>query len=186
MTPVEVGSAEDNVQLLTNLVTTFRKKEVKYASLKALDQGLEEWWETVSDAGVWTGSQLKSLVEYRTFLINDLGPTCPLSKILEYHRLWSKAVSERRHDMFQVGGYYVPHLFIKAGLLQVARSSGSSPFHHKGGGKRDTATEPGAATSTADTVTPDRKRHPDSGKHAAGSCTKHPWSTTHTTAECRA
>ena len=181
MIPAEVGSTEDNVQLLTSLITTFRKREVKYTSLKALDQGLEEWWEDVSDSGTWTGAQLRSLVNYRTFVVKELGDVHTLSKVLEYHRLWTKAVSAGKHDMFQEGGHYVAHLFIKAGLMYTARPAGSSPPYK--GNKRGTPSEPGAATPP---VTPGgRRQHPDAGKYAAGSCTKHPTSTTHTTAECR-
>ena len=184
MIPAEAGSVQDNTQLLTNLITTFHKKEVKYASLKALDQGLEEWWESVSKSGTWTGRQLMSLVNYRTFLILELGPLHPLSKILDYHRLWTKAVNSGEHDMFQIGGHYVPHLFLKAGLLTVPKAPASFASARKGG-RPSTSTEPGAATGAA-ASTAGRPRHPDSGKYPAGSCTKHPSSTTPTTAECRA
>jgi hypothetical protein len=183
MIPTEAGSVEDNTQLLTSLITTFRKREVKYASLKALDQGLEEWWESVSKSGTWSGRQLMSLANYRAFLIQELGPVYPHSKILEYHRLWTKAVNEGEVDMFRPDGLCVPHLFLKAGLLTVPKPS--STFNHARniGKQSSTASEPGAAVPTP---TGTRFRHPDSGKHPAGSCTKHPTSTTHTTAECKA
>jgi hypothetical protein len=183
MIPAEAGSIQDNTQLLTNLITTFHKREVKYASLKALDQGLEEWWEAAAKSGTWTGLQLMSLANYRAFLIQELGPVRPLAKILDYHRLWTKAVNSFEHDMFQPGGHYVPHLFLKAGLLEPVRQSAAFSSH-KGGKQSTNTTEPGAVASSAAT-SGGRFRHPDSGKHPAGSCTKHPASTTHTTADCR-
>jgi hypothetical protein len=182
MIPTEAGSVQDNTQLLTSLITTFHKREVKYATLKALDQGLEEWWESVSKSDTWSGRQLMSLANYRAFLIQELGPAYPLPKILEYHRLWTKAVNAGEVDMFGPGGHYVPHLFLKAGLLTAPKPS--STFNRKGGTQSPPSSEPGAAGSAAPTGT--RFRHPDSGKHPAGSCTKHPWSTTHSTAECKA
>lgn len=182
MIPVEAGSVQDYTQHLTRLMTTMHRTAAKYASLKALDQGLEEWWESESRHGTWTGLQLMSLANYRAFLIQELGPTRPLSKILEYHRLWTKAVYSFEHDMFQPGGHYVPHLFLKAGLLEPIKSSSSSSSSHRGGKQSTNTAEPGAAAGTA---AANLKRHPDSGKHPAGSCTKHPTSTTHTTAECR-
>ena len=183
MIPVEAGSVQDHTQHLIRLFTTYQRTAAKYASLKALDEHLEEWWEAVSKGGAWTGVQLMSLANYRAFLIQDLGPTRPLSKILAYHKYWSKAVYTFEHDMFQPGGHYVPHLFLKAGLLEPVKSSSSSSSSHKGGKQPTTPptpAEPGAAAGSAAA-----KRHPDSGKYPAGSCTKHPTSTTHTTADCR-
>jgi hypothetical protein len=180
MIPRAAGSAEDNTQLLTSLITTFHKTTVKYNTLKALDEGLEDWWVKASKSGTWTGTQLMSVANYRAFLVHELGPTRPLSKVLEYHRLFTAAVNEGDHDMFQTGGHYIPHLYLKAGLLEPLKSA--SAFHPpRKGGKSAVSDEPGTATGTVI-----RKRHPDSGKHPAGSCANHPTSTTHTTAECKA
>jgi hypothetical protein len=181
--PAEVGSVQDNTQLLTKLITTFHKSTVKYSSLKDLDQSLEDWWVKASKSGTWTGPQLMSVANYRAFIGVTLGPNFPFSKILEYHRLFTVAVNDGEHDMFEPGGHFVAHLYLKAGFLESHKSS-SSHFSRKGGKASDRSTETGTATGAAGS-TGSRPRHPDSGKHPAGSCSKHPTSTTHTTAECR-
>jgi hypothetical protein len=184
MIPAVAGSVQDNTQLLTSLITTFHKTTVKYSSLKALDEGLEEWWVKASKSGTWTGPQLMSVANYRTFLVLQLGPHRPFSKILDYHRFFTAAVNDGEHDMFQTGGHYVPHLFFKAGLLESHKSSSSS-YPPRAGGKPSARSNEAGAAAGAAANTSSRNRHPDSGKHPAGSCTNHPTSTTHTTAECR-
>jgi hypothetical protein len=179
MIPAVAGSVQDNTQLLTSLITTFHKTAVKYSSLKALDQGLEEWWVKASRSGTWTGTQLMSVANYRAFISTTLGPNHPHHKVLEYHRLFTVAVNDGDHDMFQPGGHFVAHLFLKAGLLDSQRSSSS--FSKKGGKAPDSETP----TAGSPARSGGRPRNPLSGSHPAGSCTKHPTSTSHTTAECR-
>ncbi len=179
MVPAAVGSAQDNAQLLTSLLTTFHKTSVKYSSLKALDQGLEEWWVKSSKSGTWTGPQLMSLANYRAF-IQQLGTLHSHAKVLEYHRLFTLAINEGEHDMFQHGGHYVPHLHLKAGLLEAPQRSTSSS--HRRGGKAPDSETPTAGSPAR---SGGRPRNPLSGTHPAGSCTNHPTSTSHTTAECK-
>ena len=180
MIPAEAGSVQDNTQLLTSLITTFHKTSVKYASLKALDEGIEEWLVGSSKSGTWTNEQLLSLVRYRAY-IASLGSQFPFAKVLHYHRLFTKAINDGEHDMFQPGGHHVTHLYIQAGLLEPQRSSS----FHSSRGRGGKSSESGTGATNAAANTGSRPRHPDSGKYPAGSCTKHPTSTTHTTAECR-
>lgn len=165
--PATIGSAQDNAQVLTQLLTTFHKKDVKYPTIHALDTALEEWAESAVAQG-WSSAKLLSLFQYRNLLTKDLKDT-PLPKVLDYHRLWTKAVNNGTHDMFAAEGHiYMPAL-LKSGVLAYQSTSSSSG---KFGKKQDSPT---GAAKPKDKI----------GSHPAGSCTKHPASTTHTTAECR-
>ena len=163
------GSERDNSQILTSIITGLKAREVKYTTLAQLDTALGDWWDlTVT---TWTGKQLNSLMLYRRFVIDTLGKRSPLHSVVKYHTLWTKAVNTRKHDMFADDGHI--HL---AALIEAEIQLGpvTSTFPTKG------KKTPAASDSTA------RKEGEIPKKvHAAGSCTHHPESVTHTTAQCK-
>jgi hypothetical protein len=177
--PLVPGSIQDNNQMLASLISSFHKREVKYPTLTALDTALGEWWESAI-AAHWAAAQLSSLYEYRYLLIHRMGPVLPLAKILEYHRLWTKAVYAGTHDMFGPTGHINMAALLNTGLVltQASSSTSFSSASSSGKGKKALASAAAAAAKPAQGET-------KADEHPAGSCTNHPLSTTHTTAECR-
>jgi hypothetical protein len=172
--PTLPGSNENNAQLLTSIVNGLAKRETKYKSLTELNEALDDWRERVMPT--WSAAQLESLRLYQHLLIFNLGATWTLTKVLEYHRVWCKLVHTGKIDMFAPGAelnqtilFNIEHPLYLGGTTSAAASSTA---RH---GKAKPATTKSAAGTTA----------PQAGKYEAGSCTNHPSSTTHTTAQCK-
>jgi hypothetical protein len=91
-----------------------------------------------------------------------------------YHEEWIAAVAGGDINMFAHGAYlYTP------GLAKAKILLGQSTSRSRGKSERK------AAESASGRSSEGQSARAKAGKHAAGSCTNHPLSTTHTTAECR-
>jgi hypothetical protein len=171
--PLVAGSIEDNKHILNSLIATFHKKESKYTTLDQLDTALGKWLKGVSVDDRWTGKMILSLVQYRRFVIETMGKQAIFSAVLKYHTLWTEAVSDKTHNMFAQDGHIYTAALIEAGLWAIPQSSSSPPSKQ---GKRQHSTSTSTERKEGETT---KKVHP------AGSCTNHPASTTHTTAQCQ-
>lgn len=174
------GTPEHSAQLLVDIITGFNKREVKYSSLDALATALDDWAEQAvrpplgSARPPWTAAELASLHKYKEFVIHTLGPHQTLTAVLAYHKEWIAGVAGGYIDMFaHAGHFYMPGL-VKAKILLTSSSS----FRGQGTSEKKKAGTGGGSSAEGQ---PKSK----AGKHAAGSCSNHPLSTTHTTAECR-
>jgi hypothetical protein len=154
--------------------STVSLRETKYKSLTELNEALEDWRERVTPT--WSAAQLESLRLYQHLLIFNFGATWTLTKVLEYHRLWCKSVHTGKIDMFAPGAelnqtilFNIEHPLHLGGTTSAATSSTAKH------GKGKPATTKSAAGATAS----------QAGKYEEGSCTNHPSSTTHTTAQCK-
>ena len=171
MIPTTYGSERDNIQVLVELISQLHRKTEKFPNFAALSRGLEEWWE-LAVRNNWSAQQLDALARYRNLLLAEWG-SAHFSKAAEYHRLFTKAVSTGTHDMFAPSGHLNLNALHRSGLMSVVPSSAAASSTSTGGKKNKQQT-PKTPTKTG-----------SSGKHPAGSCTNHPQSTSHTTAECR-
>ena len=163
------GSERDNTQILTSIITGLKAREVKYTTLTQLDTALGDWWKSV--VTTWTGKQLNSLMLYRRFVIDTLGKRSPLHSVVKYHTLWTKAVNDREHDMFTVDG----HIHLSA-LIEAEIQLGPTTSTSSNKGKKTPT--PSDSTARKEGETPKKT-------YTAGSCTHHPESVTHTTAQCK-
>ena len=169
LTPSLPGSERDNAQILTSIITGLKAREVKYTTLAQLDSALGDWWKSV--VTTWTGKQLNSLMLYRRFVIDTLGKRSPLHSVVKYHALWTKAVNDREHDMFAVDGHIYLSALIEAEIQLGPATSTSSNRAKK--------------TPTASDSAARKEGEAPKKTYAAGSCTHHPDSVTHTTAQCK-
>ena len=163
------GSERDNTQILTSIITGLKAREVKYTTLAQLDTALGDWWD--STVTTWTGKQLNSLMLYRRFVIDTLGKRCALHSVVKYHTLWVKAVAARRHMFADDAHIYIP------AIMEAEIPTGPVTSSSSNKGKKTTAASDTAARKEGET--PPKKTYP------AGSCTHHPASITHTTAQCK-
>ena len=176
--PASPGSDRDNAQVLSTLLNNLHKKEVKYKTLKDLKEALDDWWQFAIDRK-WPGEHLTSLREYTDFILHKLpAMSWSISEISEYHRLFLKQVYSGKCDMFARNAHADVHLMLEIRPASVVGTSSSS-----------SSTSPSAHRQRK-AKTPPAPREPGStgslvGKYAKGSCTTHPESTTHTTAQCR-
>jgi len=161
------GSERDNTQILTSIITGLKAREVKYTTLAQLDTALGDWWKSVMTT--WTGKQLNSLMQYRRFVIDTLGKRSPLHSVVKYHTLWTKAVNDREHDMFTADG----HIYLSA-LIEAEIQLGPTT---------STSSNKGKKTQAASDTTARKEGEAPKKTYAAGSCTHHPESVTHTTAQ---
>jgi hypothetical protein len=175
--PTPAGTAQSAQQQLAAIVNGLSKQgsKVKYSSIAELNEALDDWATSRVAAG-WTVQQIESIRAYQRLLVHRLPMSGkPLKVILEYHRKWCKAVDSGAIDMFAPKAAFDKDILYD---VENPEQFGST-----------------AATSTARTGKPDKARKPASSagseakpataKHPVGSCTNHPTSTTHTTAECR-
>ena len=100
-----------------------------------------------------------------------LGKRSPLHSVVKYHTLWIKAVNDREHDMFA----HDSHIYLSAIVeaeIHLGPATNSSP-------------NKGKKTPTASDTTARKEGEAPKKAYAAGSCTHHPESVTHTTAQCK-
>ena len=178
--PTPSGSEQSAQQQLAAIVNGLSRQggKVKYSSVAELDEALEDWVADSIKAG-WTLAQVESIRAYQRFLISGFAVSerRPLKEVLEYHRKWCKAVHAGTIDMFAHGAE-LNHTI----LYEVSHPRQYGGGHTSGSGTLKTSKlkESAAAAKAGATG-----GHPAAGKHPPGSCTNHPASTTHTTAECK-
>jgi hypothetical protein len=165
--PAQVGSEQDQSQQLIRILTTINKSTTKYATLDELATAIDDWTVASISEG-WTGQQLDAIRRYRRFVIDIIGRQHSVTVAAKYHASWSKAVHARTHDMFAHNG----HIHLDSWVQVPPTISSSSQSSYSKGKK----------SSTTERKTADKER----AVHAVGSCTKHPTSTSHTTAQCKA
>lgn len=176
--PTPAGTEQSAQQQLAAIVNGLSKQggKVKYASIAELNEALDDWAASSLAEG-WTARQVESIRAYQRLLVSRFAVSehKPLKAILEYHRKWCKAVDVGTIDMFAPGAelnlsilYDVDH------PLQFGGAASATPT---------TPAKTGGAKGPASAAGSDAK--PVAAKYPAGSCTKHPASTSHTTAGCR-
>ena len=178
--PTLSGTEESAGQQLAAIFKEFGKQggKVKYATIKELDEALDDWVDD-SLRRNWTAAQVESIRAYQRLLITHFSSSerRPFKEILEYHNKWCKAVHNKSIDMCARGAelnhdilYEVSH------PKQYGSNTAAATAGHRAGRSRDVTP---AATSAAT-----KRSSPAAGKYPTGSCTHHPTSTSHSTAEC--
>jgi hypothetical protein len=166
-----IGSAEDGQQQLASLLSAFHKTSsaVKYATLADLSEAINDWYTAASKAK-WPNDRLKSIYDYRSFVIDDIGRQSSLTHAVKYHTLFAKAVQNGEHSLFAPRGFFDPLSYIK--VFPHGSTSTSTSSSSKGDKKSPKDKKKGGATGKDTTF-------------AAGSCANHPLSTTHDTSMCK-
>ena len=172
MIPAPVGSGHDEQQVMAAALSAARRVTAKFANFTAMKQSLEDWCEDV-ELKQWPAERVMAVVRYHDLLVHTWG-AARFQQSNEYHRFFIKDLNcgaprhvraQGAHELRRyAGGWPVQRRLLLAGRRV--------PWRRQGQGD--------ALPARAQTP-----RLPASGKHPAGSCTKHPDSTTHTTAECR-
>ena len=178
--PTPFGSEQSAQQQLAAIVHGLSKQgsKVKYANIAELSEALDDWATDSLRAG-WTATQVESIRALQRLLVVrfSVSERRPLKEVLEYHRKWCKAVHAGTIDMFAPG----------AELNLAILYDVSNPMQLSVGRTSTTSSQMTSGTKTAkgDAAPAKAGGHPAAGRHPAGSCTNHPTSTTHTTAECK-
>jgi hypothetical protein len=173
--PPAAGTEQTATQQLAAIFTALSKEggKVKYTTLEQLDEALDDWAADAVKA-CRTAQQVESIRAYQRLLTKQFPSSDDMSlkQILEYHRLWCKAVHGGRIDMFAPGAE-MNHdvLYAATHPLRLSAQRSTPPSSRAAAGK------PKAASDKA-------KKPTVTAKYPAGSCTHHPTSTSHTTAEC--
>ena len=172
--PAPVGSEHTPTQQLAAIFNALHKQggKVKYAGIEELNEALDDWAAGFLKSGR-SAQQVESVRAYQRLLVQRfaISDGMPLKQVLEYHRLWCKRVADGTIDMFAPGAALNHDIFHEAThpLRLIRQGSTSSSSSSKDGRSKSTT---------------DKAKKP-TAKHPAGSCTNHPLSTTHTTAECQ-
>ena len=175
--PPPIGAEQSATQQLAAIFNALNKQggKVKYSTIEELDEALDDWAADALKSGR-TAQQVESIRAYQRLLIKQfaISDKMTLKQVLEYNRLWCKAVHAGTIDMFAPGAamnhdiyYAVTH------PLKLSTQASPTPSSQAKEGK------PKAAS---DNKTPAPKK--PTATYPAGSCTHHPTSTSHTTAEC--
>ena len=179
--PTPSGTAQNAQQQLAALFNGLAKQgsKVKYATISELNEALDDW-ATDSLAAGWSAAQVESIRAYQRLLTLrfTVSEHWTLKEVLDYHRKWCKAVHAGTIDMFARGAEL--NLIIEREVkhpIQLGAAAASSTSAAKSGKSKGSA-------AAAPTTQAAAARPPASNKHPAGSCTNHPASTSHTTAEC--
>jgi hypothetical protein len=180
--PVQAGTEQGAQQQLAAILSGLGKQgtKVKYATFAELDEALDDWATEGKKAG-WTPHKVDAIRAYQRQLIHGFPQSerWSLKDVLEYHRQWCKAVDAGDIDPFAKGAALDLTIVWKVThppQYGATATYAGSTVSRKGGKPRDFAS---AASGARDNSAPAASKHP------AGSCTKHPYSTTHTTAECK-
>ena len=176
--PTPSGTEQSAQQQLAAIVSGLSKQgtRVKYASVAEFNEALDDWVADSLRAG-WTAAQIESIRAYQRFVVKlYVSDNHSLKEILEYHRAWCKAVHAGTIDMFAAGAEFNwPILYAVLNPQQFGRAAASTP----------PAVKTAKARSPASTASSTSSGSPAAPKFPAGSCTNHPLSTTHTTADCK-
>jgi hypothetical protein len=176
--PPPIGTEQSATQQLAAIFNALNKQggKVKYSTIEELDEALDDWATDALKSGR-TAQQVESIRAYQRLLVKQfaISDRMPLKQVLEYHRLWCKAVHAGTIDLFSQGAamnhdiYYAVTHPLRLSFQGTAHASAQSKE-----GKPKAASDKTTATAPKKPVV----------KHPAGSCTHHPTSTSHTTAEC--
>lgn len=171
LAPTALGAQPDDpAHQLARLLTTFNKSSsIKYATLNDLSLAIDEW-ATISIKAGWSGEQLGAIIRYKTFLIDQIGRNNSIKEAAQYHSLWSKAVDAGTISLFSPGSEYHALSYITVFPASSHTTSYTAKATHtNSSGKKRKAASP---------TSPKKKTF------AAGSCTKHPTSTSHDNSMC--
>ena len=174
--PPPVGTEQNASQQLAAIFSAMSKQggKTKYSSLEELNEALTDWAADAVRSGR-TAAQLNSIRAYQQLLITQfaISDRMPLKQLLEYHRLWCKGVHAGTIDMFAPGAAMNHDIYYTVTHPLRLSPHGSFPTNPQ---QRDGKNK----------TTSDKKQTPKrpTAAHLAGSCTHHPTSTSHTTAEC--
>jgi len=172
--PLASGTEQSAQQQLAAILSGLTKQsKTKYANFNELNEALNDWATSSMLAG-WTAAQVESIRAYQAQLITHFAFSDgrPLKDVLEYHRLWCKAVDAGTIDMFAPGAELNQRILHTIDHPLKIGAAASTLAAHRADRPKDTATSGGGA-----------KRQP-AAKYPAGSCIHHKTSTHHTTAEC--
>ena len=181
--PTPSGSEQSAQQQLAAIVHGLSKQgsKVKYANIAELSEALDDWATDSLKAG-WTATQVESIRALQRLLVVrfSVSERRPLKEVLEYHRKWCKAVHAGTIDMFTPGAELnLAILYDVSNPMQLSVGHTSTTSSHKTSGAKKAQSD--AAPGTGGVT----RGSPITAKHPPGSCTNHPNSTTHTTAECK-
>lgn len=171
LAPTALGAQPDDpAHQLARLLTTFNKSSsMKYATLNDLSLAIDEW-ATISIKAGWSGEQIGTIFRYKTFLIDQIGRNNSVKEAAQYHSLWSKAVDAGTINLFSPGSEYHALSYIAV----FPASSHTTGYTAKATHKNTISKK----RKTPDAASPKKKTF------AAGSCIKHPTSTSHDTSMC--
>jgi hypothetical protein len=171
--PPPIGAEQNPTQQLAAIFNALNKQggKVKYSTIEELDEALDDWAADALKTGR-SAQQVESIRAYqrlftKQFAISD---RMPLKQVLEYHRLWCKAVHAGTIDLFSQGAAMNHDIYYAV----------THPLRLSGQGSTSSSSQAKDSKSKA----PSDKAKKPTAKYPAGSCTHHPTSTSHTTAEC--
>ena len=171
--PPPIGAEQNPTQQLAAIFNALNKQggKVKYSTIEELDEALDDWAADALKSGR-TAQQVESIRAYQRLLTKQfaISDRMPLKQVLEYHRLWCKAVHAGTIDLFSQGAAMNHDIYYAVTHPLRLSGQGSSPSSSQAKDSKSKAASDKAKKPTA--------------KYPAGSCTHHPTSTSHTTAEC--
>ena len=101
--PTPAGSKHSATQQLAAIFHAFHRQggKVTYATIEELHEALDDWATEFVKAGR-SAQQVECVRAYQHLLIQQfaISDCMPLKQVLEYHRLWCKAVANGTIDMF--------------------------------------------------------------------------------------
>ena len=174
--PPPVGTEKSASQQLEAIFTAINKQggKVKYSSVEELNEALDDWFTDAVRSGR-SAAQLNSIRAYQRLLITQfaISDRMPLKQLLEYHRLWCKGVHAGTIDMFAQGAAMNHDIYYTV----------THPLRLGSHGSPGSSSQPRDGKSKTPADTPRAPKQPKV-VHPAGSCTYHPESTSHLTANC--
>jgi hypothetical protein len=177
--PTQAGTEQSAQQQLAAIVDSLSKQtgKVKYTSFAELNEALDDWAESGIAAG-WSAERINAIRLYQQQLVHRFPMDgMSLKVVLEYHRKWCKAVANGKFDMFAPDTARNLDILYDVQHPQQFGVAAAATAPTAAAGRTGKVKKPSSAAST--------ETKPAAPKHPAGSCTKHPASTSHTTAECR-
>ena len=176
--PVPSGTEQGAQQQLAAILSGLGKgTKVKYATFAELDEALDDWVADGKKAG-WSSQDVDAIRTYQRLLIDGFphSERWSLRDVLEYHRRWCRAVDAKTIDPFAQGAALNLTLVYEVSHPRQYGATAASTTPRRGGRFKDTAPAANGAKSGGSLAI---------NRHPAGSCTNHPSSTTHNTAECK-
>ena len=178
--PTPAGSEQSSAQQLAAILAGIHKQgKVKYTDINDFNERLDDWVDAYIADGR-PAAHVDSVRRYQRLLIQQLhfSEHWSFKEVLEYHRLWCKKYAAYSPDTIEsITGldHNIYHAVKHPLQLGGHAAATPSPSRKPAAARPASTAASGTAAGSSSLI----------GRHPAGSCTNHPTSTTHTTAECQ-
>jgi len=165
--PAASGTTANIVSAMNTAILAANKKHKSFANVFELTKALKQQFQLLLDLGTRDTVFIRAFHRYEMYIL-DLSVEYGFQTAQSYHWYLFQMIEDREHDLVRDSHFSIQAWSRLSDKLKVKLASRVGPKHDK------SLNSPSGSSHNS-----------KAGTHAAGSCTNHPTSTSHTTAQCK-